>query len=102
MTADFDEVDHVIKTFKTSEYEDQKTLILISSVMTWMNTPPKFKKEGEEEEEEGEGEPEVESEPPSDEGEGEAEPEDPDAPQPPKVLPFKERDFHLRVPSPRF
>lgn len=98
MTADFDEVDHVIKTFKTSDYEDEKVLVLISSVMTWVNTPPKFKKEGEEEEE-GEGEPEEQSE--TEEGEGEAE-ADPDAPPKPVVLPFKERDFHLRVPSPRY
>jgi mannose/fructose/N-acetylgalactosamine-specific phosphotransferase system component IIB len=40
MTADYDEVDHVIKTFKTSEYDEEKILILISSVMTWVNTPP--------------------------------------------------------------
>jgi hypothetical protein len=48
-TADFDEVDHVIKTFKTSDYEEEKILILISSVMTWVNTPPRIKKPDEEE-----------------------------------------------------
>ena len=102
-TADFEEVDHVIKTFKTSELQEEKTLILISSVMTWYNTPPKVKKEGEEEEEEGEGEPEIESEPDEEgEGEGDQEEKDPDAPTPPKFVYFKEKDFHLRIPSPRF
>lgn len=48
-TADFDEVDHVIKTFKTSDYEDEKILILVSSVMTWVNTPPWLKKPDDEE-----------------------------------------------------
>lgn len=36
------------------EYTDEKILICISNVMTWSNTPPKEKKEGEEPEE-GEG-----------------------------------------------
>ena len=40
----FEEVDYVIKTLKTAELGgSHKTLILISSVMTWVNTPPKFK-----------------------------------------------------------
>lgn len=101
MTADFDEVDHVIKTFKTAQdYESEKTLILISSVMTWVNTPPKFKKEGEEEEEE------PEEEEPEEPEEGEEEEKEEELPEgedpPPQPIPFKERDFHLRVPSPRF
>jgi len=48
MTNKFEEVDYVIKTLKTSKLDSQKTLILLSSVMTWVNTPPKEKKEGEE------------------------------------------------------
>lgn len=99
-TADFDEVDHVIKTAQQGSFEDDKTLILISSVMTWVNTPPKLQKEGEEPEE---GE---EEEPPSEPEEGEEEEPAEELPEgeepPPKVLPFKERDFHLRVPAPRF
>jgi adenylate kinase len=64
VTADFDEVDHVIKTFKTSDYEEDKVLVLISSVMTWVNTPPKVKKENEEEADPEEGaEPEELTEP---------------------------------------
>ena len=55
MTANYEEVDYVIKTLKTSNLEQEKTLILLSSVMTWVNTPPKEKKETEEgAEEEGE------------------------------------------------
>ena len=74
-TAKFEEVDHVIKTLKTNKLVETKTLILISSVMTWVNTPPKFKKEKEEGEEEGEGEEEPEEEEPEEEEEGEGEEE---------------------------
>lgn len=96
MTNDFEEVDYVIKTLKTTELEAEKTLILVSSVMSWVNTPPKYKKEpvdGEEEEEEEQPEEEEpEEEEPVEEG---AE----DAPPKKKILPFQEKDFHLRVPS---
>lgn len=51
LTAKYEEVDYVIKTLKTSELQNEKTLILLSSVMTWVNTPPKFEKELEEGEE---------------------------------------------------
>lgn len=97
-TADFDEVDHVIKTFKTSEYDDEKILILISSVMTWVNTPPRVKNP-DEEDQEGE-EPEVDTEP--EEGDPEPEPLPDGVDPPPKILNFREKDFHLRVPSPWF
>ena len=56
MSNSFEEVDYVIKTLKTSDYAEEKTLVLLSSVMTWANTPPKFeeeKKEGDDEEGEG-------------------------------------------------
>lgn len=52
MTNKYEEVDYVIKTLKTSNLTEQKTLILLSSVMTWVNTPPKFKKEIEDGEDE--------------------------------------------------
>ena len=74
MTNQFEEVDYVIKTLKTSQLENQKTLILLSSVMTWVNTPPKIKVEGEELEEGQEGEAEQDEEEPEIEGE-EPEPE---------------------------
>jgi adenylate kinase len=110
MTSNFEEVDHVIKTFKTSEYEQEKILILISSVMSWANTPPKVKKVNEDGEEEGDEEeeepPEEDDDEPEEEAEGEAEQEEAnegeDAPPKPTVLNFKEKDFHLRVPSRRF
>lgn len=71
----YEEVDYVIKTLKTAELGEgqNKTLILLSSVMTWVNTPQKFKQEGAEEVE-GEGEAEAEGEP-----EGEEEPPELDA-----------------------
>lgn len=51
LTNKFEEIDYVIKTLKTSELTNEKTLILLSSVMTWVNTPPKYQKELEEGEE---------------------------------------------------
>eukprot|EP00352_Strombidinopsis_acuminata_P004402 CAMPEP_0176382510 /NCGR_PEP_ID=MMETSP0126-20121128/32744_1 /TAXON_ID=141414 ORGANISM="Strombidinopsis acuminatum, Strain SPMC142" /NCGR_SAMPLE_ID=MMETSP0126 /ASSEMBLY_ACC=CAM_ASM_000229 /LENGTH=109 /DNA_ID=CAMNT_0017746987 /DNA_START=290 /DNA_END=619 /DNA_ORIENTATION=+ len=66
MTNNYEEIDYVIKTLKTSNLTKEKRLILLSSVMTWVNTPPKFEEEKPEGEEEGEGE----------EGEGEAEEEE--------------------------
>lgn len=115
MTNDFTEVDYVIKTLKTSKLEKEKTLIIISSVMTWVNTLPKF--ETEDEEPAGEdGEPEVESdEDPDDAEDGaeeeeeeekeEEEPEDEDGEpkaKPPKVKFLKEKDYNLRVPHERY
>jgi hypothetical protein len=53
LTNSYEEVDYVIKALKASKLEKEKTLILLSTVMTWVNTPPKYKKEvegGEEEE----------------------------------------------------
>ena len=122
MSNNFEEVDYVIKTLKTSDLKDEKTLVLLSTVMTWVNTPPKFeeeKAEGDNEEEAGgaeEGEPEEESEeePASEEEGKEPEPEeeeaaeeeiDPRTGQPVEIkkpLFFKETDYHLRVPHPEF
>jgi len=113
MQSNFKEVDHVIKTFKTNEFDEDKVLILVSSVMSWANTPPKVKKvyeDGEEGEEDEEEEEPVEEEDPSDneeeeaEGEGDEQPEEEDENAPPKpvVLTFKEKDFHLRVPSKKY
>ena len=42
MTNSFEEVDYVIKTLKTAKLTSKKTLIVLSSVMTWVNTPPKL------------------------------------------------------------
>ena len=106
MTTSYDEVDYVIKTLKTSNLDNEKTLILLSSVMTWVNTPPKYQKEleeGEEVEEVPEGEQEPEEE---EEEEGDAEESKLDENGEPikkkKVLFFKETDYHLRVPEASF
>jgi hypothetical protein len=116
MSNSFEEVDYVIKTLKTSPLQEEKTLVLLSSVMTWVNTPPKLEeevKEGEdgedgedaaaEEDEPSEEEPPSEDEENKDgaEDEEEAEPELDENGEPIVVkqpLYFKETDFHLRVP----
>jgi hypothetical protein len=96
MSNEFTEVDYVIKTLKTSKLTKEKTLIILSSVMTWVNTLPKFKSEEEEEGdgggEEGEGEDSDEftdgeewNVEDSDEQPAEGEDEDPDAPKAPEV-----------------
>jgi hypothetical protein len=106
LTNKFEEVDYVIKTLKTSKLTSQKTLIILSSVMTWVNTPPKEQVEGEENPEgEGEGEAEPEEEEPEEEEEGEAEGDGENGEEKPakkKILFFKETDMHLRVPHERF
>jgi len=110
MSNDYEEVDYVIKTLKTSELTTMKTLVLLSSVMTWVNTPPKFveeKVEGQEEEE-AEAEPEEEEEeeekPEEGEGEGETGPVDENGEPIVRAKPifFKETDYHLRVPHKSF
>lgn len=101
----FEEVDYVIKTLKTSELKEPKTLVLLSSVLTWVNTPAKFteaKAEGDEAEEPEE----AEEEEPEDEGE-KAEGDNPiDENGEPivraKPIFFKETDYHLRVPHQDF
>ena len=93
----------MIKTLKTADLGDShKTLILLSSVMTWVNTPPKYKVEGAEPEADAEGG----DDPPPDEpeaAEGEGENPEVDANGDPivkkKPEPFKESDYHLRVPD---
>jgi len=103
ITNKYEEVDYVIKTLKTAELGDsQKTLILLSTVMTWVNTPAKFKQEGVEGEAEGEGEGDAEE--PEAEGEGEAPELDANGEPIVKKKPifFKETDYHLRVPDERY
>ena len=114
LSNSFEEVDYVIKTLKTSDLQEDKTLVLLSSVMTWVNTPPKFEeaKEGDEENEE-EAPPEEEAseeEPPSEEEENKEEEEEENVELNEEGEPivikepiyFKETDFHLRVPHSDF
>ena len=113
MDTQFEEVDYVIKTLQTTPLEQEKQLILLSSVMTWVNTPPKYEKEpveGEEEEENKEEEEEEEEEEPDEEEEEEEQPpeeegeegEDGEPVKKKKILFYKEKDYHLRVPHDKF
>ena len=43
--ADFNDVDYIIKGLKALKYENEKVLVIISSIMTWHRTQPKYKKE---------------------------------------------------------
>ena len=52
LSSNYEEVDHVIKSLKGSELDHDKVLVLISSVMTWVNTAPKEIKTSDEGEEE--------------------------------------------------
>lgn len=78
--------------------------------MTWVNTPPKFEKEpveGEDEAEPEEEEPEEEEEEEGEEdkeAEGAEEELDENGEPIPKkkILFFKEKDYHLRVPHHKF
>jgi hypothetical protein len=98
----------VIKTLKTSNLENKKTLILLSSVMTWVNTPPKFKEDveekadGDDDDQDADDDDQASDPDSSDEGKEEDEPEPENEEEEKitktKVKYFKETDFHLRVP----
>ena len=115
MSNSFEEVDYVIKTLKTSDLQENKTLVLLSSVMTWVNTPPKFDEESKNDEggSEAEGGEEdggesTEEEPASEEEEeakgeasgGEEGSEEGVELKTPKY--YKEEDHYLRVPHADF
>jgi adenylate kinase len=92
-------VEYVIKTLKYQQQGTVKTLILISSIRVWAQTPKKVKREGEEMEDdvEEEGDADDDEEP----GEPEPEPEpvldDNGEPKEPiEYAPLRERDFILR------
>ena len=61
--ANFNDIDYIIKGLKALKYEKEKILVIVTSIMTWARTSPKYKKEEGAEEEKEEG----------DEGEGEEE-----------------------------
>ena len=54
--ANFNDIDYIIKGLKALKYEKEKILVIVTSIMTWARTQPKYKKEegAEEEKEEGE------------------------------------------------
>lgn len=96
---------------KTSELTEPKTLVLLSSVLAWVNTPAKFTEEKAEgaEDDEAEAEPEEEEEPEEENGEDKEEeknegPLDEEGNPIPRAKPlyFKETDYHLRVPHEKY
>ena len=64
--ANFNDIDYIIKGLKALKYDKEKILVIVTSIMTWARTKPKYKKEEGAEEEKEEG----------DEGEGEEEKKD--------------------------
>jgi adenylate kinase len=96
-------------------WEKNKTVILLSSILTWAHTPPQYKKEpgeGEEQQEEPvEGEAKEEEAPEEESAEeekeeGEPEEENKEQTEEPekkkKVVAFKESQYFLRVPDPGY
>ena len=120
------DIEMATTALKKYNYETEKVLLLVSSVMMWKNTEPKLVEEkpesaeqpGEEEGEEGAAPDENPAEPApveeekKAEGEGaegepaEGEEEEEAKPQPPepvfKNVPYEEGDFALRQPPPGF
>jgi len=100
----------VIKTLKTSELDEPKTLVLLSSVMSWYNTPAKFPEEKKDDAEEEEAEEEAPEDEEEEEEKEEGNEEEKDGPvdengEPivrQKPLFYKESDYHLRVPHERY
>lgn len=44
-TSDLKEVEEKLKIFKTAKIEENKTIVLVSNVMVWVNTPTKYLKQ---------------------------------------------------------
>ena len=114
--SNIEHIKYVVKTLNAQKLDKEIMLVLITNYMTWSRTSPKYKKEAVEGEEEGEGEGEGEPAEPEEEEEEEVEEEAPEEeeeeldeegnpiPKEPKkkVLPFKDTDYHLRVPHPDY
>lgn len=93
LTSSFDEVNNVLHVLKTQDYESEKILILISSVITWVNTPPNRKpsrkyEDATDTDSELETNRNVENSGIDESGE--------------MVYPFEEFDFSNRIPSPKY
>jgi hypothetical protein len=43
--SDYNEIEYIIKGLKTLKHQTEKTLIIVTSIMTWARTPPKYFKE---------------------------------------------------------
>jgi len=48
--SDYNEIEYIIKGLKTLKHQTEKTLIIVTSIMTWARTPPKIFKEKTQEE----------------------------------------------------
>jgi adenylate kinase len=92
LNSSFDEISNAVYVLKTQDYDEEKVLILISSVVTWVNTAPNRKppKEGDTTDTESEtGRQDVnENSGLNENGE--------------MIYPFEESDFDKRVPSPKY
>ena len=102
--ADFEEVKEKLNVISAGPNEDPKTVILISSLQAWGNTPPKQVQEAPPKQEDPEEDPlekeesqELQEEP--QESEEPQEIQEPREPTPPKyiTLPFEETDYQTRV-----
>ena len=110
-------LEFALKSFKMQEkWDRKKIIILLSSIMTWAQTPIQYKKdpvEGEAEDQ-PEGEQTEQKEEPEEEDSGEEEKEEVDPAEEnkepaeeesvpkKKVLAFKEAQYYMRVPDPAF
>jgi adenylate kinase len=93
LTSSFDEITNAIHVLKTQDYDDEKVLVLISSVVTWVNTPPnrKLSKQVEDStdtESEVDRPQDVDNSGLNEAGE--------------MIYPFEESDIEKRIPSPKY
>ena len=104
--ANYDEAEYVIKTLKQQGEDNpngnclkDQTLIIISSVMTWINTPKKLRKHfPKKSTDDSDIDEDQHKKLREDESETEDDPSNPGN----KVLYFTDQDFASRVPSPRY
>ncbi|CAD8079439.1 unnamed protein product [Paramecium primaurelia] len=94
-TCDHSECEYAIKTLKLGSYDQEKILILVSSVMAWSATDPKEKKAGEEDEDGG-------YPPESGEEEGKPQEDAEDAPPKKEYTRFNETDYPKRKALPQY
>ncbi|KAM3146700.1 hypothetical protein pb186bvf_001230 [Paramecium bursaria] len=92
-TCDLAEAEYAIKTLKMGQYEQEKIIIIVSSVMVWSDTEPKEKKAGEDEDEPLPADSEEELQQP---------PADDDAPAKKEYVRFSEQDYPKRRSLPQY
>lgn len=104
-SAHYEEAEYIIKSLRNGENTTQQTLILLTSVMTWINTPKKYKRnfpkpqyEDSDLEEEQKGKRFVRE----DESDSEGLDENKKVPENEKILYFTDSDYQQRVPPPRY